>query len=397
MAGVIILFTKKYAPKKLADILGNDEQREKIKQWILNWMHNKKKKALLIYGPPGIGKTAIAYALRDEFDLELIEMNASDFRNRDSIERVLASASSAGSLFERKKVLLIDDVDALQSVDRGGAGAIAKIIKENSCPIIATATNAWDKKIAAVRTECELMEFKKVSKSSIKTLLENIIEKEKMHINDEMLDRIAESGGDVRAAMNDLQGNISNTRDREKDIFERVRIIFKSKSYFDAKRAFDGDIDYNLLKLWVDENIPNEYEKEYDVANAYNSLSRADVFEGRIRNSYWIYLKYCIDLITGGIALAKKETYHKFTRYQFPKYLREMSRTVAVRAMLKSIGKKIGAKVHVNRKTALDYLPLIKELGKKNQEELILIYGFEEEEIAFIMERSLDDIKNGKK
>jgi len=96
MAGVIMLFTKKYAPKKLADILGNDEQREKIKQWILNWMHNKKKKALLIYGPPGIGKTAIAYALRDEFDLELIEMNASDFRNRDSIERVLASASSAG-------------------------------------------------------------------------------------------------------------------------------------------------------------------------------------------------------------------------------------------------------------------------------------------------------------
>ncbi len=392
-----MILTQKYAPKKLADMIGNEEQREKIRQWILNWLNNKKKKPLLIYGTTGIGKTSIAHVLSNEFDLELVEMNASDFRNRAGIERVLASASSASSLFERKKILLIDDVDALQSVDRGGAGAIAKIAKENNYPIIMTATNAWDKKISTVRVECELLEFKKISKASIKNMLKKISEKEKMDVSEEIIEAISESGGDVRSAINDLQARTSSSRDREKDIFERVRIIFKSKNYIEAKRAFEGDVDYNLLKLWIDENIPNEYEKETDIARAYNTLSRADIFEGRIKNSYWAYLKYCIDLVTAGIALSKKEPYYKFTKYAFPKYLREMSKTVAIRAMLKSIGKKIGARVHANRKESALFIPLLKELGKGKEEKMMEFYSFTEDELAFIMEKSVDEIKNGKK
>lgn len=392
-----MLLTQRYAPKKLSDFVGNEEPREKIRQWILNWLSNKKKKALLVYGPPGIGKTAIAYALCNEYDLELVEMNAGDFRNREGIERVLASASNVQSLFGRKKIFLIDDADALQSVDRGGAAAIVRIIKENSYPIIVTATDAWDKKIAAIRTECELLEFKKVSKTSIKSLLKRIAEAEGIAASEDMLERMADSGGDVRSAVNDLHAQVFSARDRERDIFERVRIIFKSKTCSDAKKAFEGDIDYGLLKLWVDENIPNEYEAITEITAAYDMLSRADIFEGRIRNSYWGYLKYCIDFITAGVAIAKKEPYRKFTRYAFPRYLREMSRTVARRAMLKSIGLKIGARVHANRRDALAYIPLIRETGKNREKKLMGFYGFEEDELAFIMEKSIDELNLGQK
>jgi replication factor C large subunit len=174
-------------------------------------------------------------------------------------------------------------------------------------------------------------------------------------------------------------------RDREKDILERLLKVFKSMTYVDAKKAVEGDVDYNLLKLWIDENIPFEYEKPEEIAAAYNWFSRADVFEGRIRGSYWDYLKYLLDLMTTGVALAKKGCYYKFTKYQFPKYLRAMAQTVERRALLKSIGKKIGAKTHDSWRFALSYLPIMKEVSKKRKEEFADFYGFDEDEVAFVM------------
>ena len=110
-----MLLTQKYVPKKLSDIIGNEECIEKIKLWMLNWLRKERKKPLLIYGPPGIGKTSIGYVLRSEFDLELIEMNASDLRNKANIEKIMNATTLAGSLSGKKRILLIDDIAPSQS------------------------------------------------------------------------------------------------------------------------------------------------------------------------------------------------------------------------------------------------------------------------------------------
>ena len=236
--------------------------------------------------------------------------------------------------------------------------------------------------------------MKKVGKVSIRKLLEHIAKAEKLAISEEKIQTIAENaGGDVRAALNDLQSLAPATRTHEKDIFQIVRGILKAETYADAKQAIRGDIDYDFLKLWVDENIPNEYTRPEDVAAAYDSLSKADVFDGRIRKTHWKLLKYSIDLSTAGVALAKKGVYRHFTKYSFPSYLRNMARTRERRAMLKSIGRKIGARVHVGGKEALVYLPLIKQHGKKHAAEIMDFYELDEDEMAFIMETSVSRIK----
>jgi replication factor C large subunit len=393
-----MLLTQKYSPKKLDDMIGNDEQRGRVRQWMLNWISGKKQRALLVYGPTGIGKTASAMAVAKEYDLDLIEMNASELRNKSRIERVLHGATMAGSLTGNGKLLLIDDVDALAGrKDFGGAGAISKILAESACPIIVTATDIWDKNLTGIRTECEIVEMKKVSKPAIRKLLMRVVETEKIDAKAELLELIAEnSAGDVRAALNDLQAMGSGFRDREKDIFNRVRSIFKAKDYAEAKEAVSGDIDYEILKLWMDENIPYEYLKKEDLALAYNWLSRADIFDGRIRKSNWKFLKYSIDLSTVGVSLAKAEPYRSFTKYSFPSYLREMSRSVARRMILKKIGLKIGHKVHANRKESLDYVPLIQDQGKVEPDAVANYYEFEEEELAFIMETSPGKVRKKK-
>jgi replication factor C large subunit len=389
-----MLLTEKYRPKKIDDMIGNDEARSKIKQWMLNWIKGNKRKPLLVYGPPGTGKTTIPYALKNEFDLDIVEMSGNSLRDKNRIDKILGGATLAMSIFERMTIILIDDIDILTKNDRGAVGEITKYLRDKRKPILLTAGDAWDKKLAPIRTECEMIQMKRINKSSIAKLLIQIAKEEK--IEDKYIPEIAENcNGDVRSAINDLHAKHSSMRDVDQDIFQRVRDIFKASTYKEAKLAVSGDIDYNLIKLWVDENIPNEYTDKLDIANAYNYLSRADMFEGRIRNSSWGYLKYVIDLSTIGVSLAKKEVYRKFTKYEFPKYLRYMAQSVQRRALLKAIGLKIGKVTHTNRKDALNYLFLIQELGKtkENQDKLMDMYLFEEEELAFILETSVSKIK----
>jgi replication factor C large subunit len=391
-----MLLTDKYAPKKLDDLLGNDEARARVRQWVLNWIAGRKQRPLLLHGPAGVGKTGTACALAKEFELDLIEMNASELRNKTRIEKVLHGATMAGSLTGNNKLLLIDDADAFQGrKDFGGAGAVARILAECACPIIVTATGVWDKNFSSIRSECELLEMKKVSRPAIRRMLERIADAEKLPAGAELLEKIVDNcAGDVRSALNDLQALNIGVRDREKDVFNRIRLIFKAKDIKEVQEATRGDLDYESIKLWIDENIPVEFTKPADLALAYHYLSRSDIFDGRIRKSNWKYLRYAIDMGTIGVSMSKDEPYRVFTKYAFPNYLREMSRSVARRAMLKAIGLKIGSHVHANRRDALEYLPLIREMGRKSQDAVAVHYGFDEEETAFIMETSPGKVRS---
>jgi len=389
----------KYAPKKLEELVGNQEKMEHIRQWALQWLSGKRRKPLLVWGPPGIGKTSVAQALSLQYDLDLIEMNASELRNRDRVERILGNVSLGGSLFGRGKLVLIDDVDVLAGkADYGGAAAIVSFLSECAIPAIVTATDIWDKKLSAIRNECEAVELKRINKVSVRNLLEHVAKAESLQLTTEQLDAIAENAeGDVRAALNDLQGSAPTKRTREKDVFQMVRGVLKAETYAAAREAVSGELDYDFLKLWIDENIPYEYERVEEVAAAYDSLSMADVFDGRIRKTNWQLLKYSIDLTTAGVALAKVHAYHKFTKYNFPGYLRAMSITMQRRAMLKSIGVKIGKVVHSNRRDSLEYLPLLRSLGPKHAEELTALYDFSEDELAYILETSVSRVSKAKK
>ncbi|HSB47770.1 MAG TPA: replication factor C large subunit [Candidatus Bilamarchaeum sp.] len=391
----MMLLTNKYAPKKLGEILGNTEKIEYVRQWMLQWMSGKSRKPLLVWGPPGVGKTGLAYALGAEYGLDIVEMNASELRNKGRVERVLGGSSLAGTLFGRMRLVLIDDADVLAGrKDSGGGTAIKNFLAESNCPTIVTATNAWEKDLSPIRSECELVELKRINKLSVKKHLDQVSRAEKLDLPAERLEAIAErSHGDMRAALNDLQRLGPSDRVAEKDIFEVVRGVLKADTYSGAKEAVGSSVDYDLLKLWIDENIPYEYEKPEEIAAAYDSLSKADVFDGRIRKQNWVLLKYSIDLATAGVALAKAAPYRKFTKYNFPTWLRAMSQSMERRNMLKSIGTKIGRKVHANRRDALEYLPLLKDFGSKNSQQLMDFYELSEEELAFILETSVSRVK----
>src|SRR3989338_520649 len=288
----------KYRNKSYSNVIGQDSAIKKLNDFVVNFKRQKKKAALLC-GPSGVGKTCAVHALAKDLNLEILEVNASDVRNAEQINSVIGSASGQMSLFSRGKIILVDEVDGLSGMnDRGGLQAIIGIIEKTSFPLILTATNVWDYKFNNLRKNCEMIEFEPLDHDSLSNILKMVCDKENIKYDEEVIKGLARrAGNDARAAINDLQtltieaGTLTkesleslSERNKTDTIINGLLKIFKSTDPKIAIAAFDNvneDLDEQLL--WLDENLPREYTNPEDLAKAYDKLSKADVFSRRIR------------------------------------------------------------------------------------------------------------------
>lgn len=397
-----MLWCIKHAPKNLDGIAGNETVVSEAKRWGIEWNRGKRERPLLLCGPAGVGKTALAYALAASMGWNVVETNASDLRNKDAVQRVAGLAAAGETLFGDRRLILVDEADGLQSADRGGAGAVAAMLRGATQPVVLTANDLWAPALAYIRALCRPLEMRRLNARSIEAVLHRIAHGEGIEAEPDALALIAKRcEGDLRSAINDLQASaeglksltaehvVAGERNRQKSIFDAMKAVFKSGTYAEARAALEGvDEQPEFVMRWVEENIPHEYEKPEDIADAFNALSKGDVFMGRItRRQHWGFLKYAIDLSTAGVALAKREPYRKFVKYNFPSIIRRYSATKERRAMQKALGRLIGRRCHVSSKDAQLYLPMLKALFAKKGSAVALsrYFAFEAEEIAFVM------------
>lgn len=369
------MFTVKYKPKNLKEFVDQVEALDKFLNWIRKW---KRGKALLFYGKPGTGKTALLGAYANEKNLDLIEMNASDFRAASQIDDVLGRSVLQAPLFKKGKIFLIDEIDGLAGrEDLGGVGAIIEIIKISRYPIILTANNPFDPKLRSLRQYCQLVPFKKIYVWDIVKRLGYICEKEGIKADSNVLRQIASrSEGDLRSAISDLESvsqgkkeilesdlDALGYREREISIFDVLKIVFKTQTALAAKLAINNiGMDPDEIFWWIENNVANEYEESEEIAKAFDALSLADLFrqKGSSRRN-WRMNAYMIDLMTAGVAVAKREMYRKFTRYQYPQKIITLGRTKGVRADTKKIMLLLSKQLHCStRKIRLNFLPFIK-------------------------------------
>src|SRR3989344_1961165 len=167
-------FCEKYRAKCFADVKGQDIAIDKIKAFIKRF---PLRKAMLVFGPTGTGKTSLAHALASETKSEIFELNASDLRNRAMLESVLKPAIEQQSLFSKNKIILVDEVDGIVG-DGGGLAELLVLIEKTSFQIIITANNIWNQKFNLLRQKCELVELKEVNYETIFKILDSIAEKE---------------------------------------------------------------------------------------------------------------------------------------------------------------------------------------------------------------------------
>lgn len=359
-------WVEKYRPKKTDEIIAQSQNISKLIKFVRQY-DAQKKKAALLYGDAGCGKTSSVYTIAKEYGFELIEINASDERNKTEIENKMSSVMGQQSLFFSSKIILMDEIDGISSMhDKGGLTALAKIIEKSNFPIIMTANNPWDKKFSTLRKKSLVLEYKPLELDQVCGILKNISDNEKVDINDDAINFLArKNNGDLRSAINDLQSlsGISKkiTIDEINDLGERdyteslpraLIKVFKSKKIDVVVSAFENIIEnQDDIIFWIDENIPKEYEKIKDIKNAFRELARADVFRKRIRKwQYWRFMVYINLYLSIGIALSKEKKYNKFVQYVPTTRILKMWMANNKYGKRKEISRKISDMTHTSQK-----------------------------------------------
>ncbi len=379
----------KYKPECFADVKGQAQAIEKINFFFKNF---PKKKALILHGPAGTGKTTLAYVLAKETESEILEVNASDLRNRENLSKVIGAAGKQESLTNKNKVLLVDEVDGISGYyDRGGMQELISLIDETNFPIIMTANDIWDKKFSELRKKAELVELKELGYRTISEVLKKVAESEKLELTSDILASIAvKARGDLRAALNDLQSINQETahedigeRDKEEKIFNVLKQVFKNMPNPEMLELYDKThMSLDEIFLWIEENIPLEY-KGAELEKAFNALSLADVFRGRVhRQQHWRFLIYQNLLLSAGVSASKKSPRTGFTMYKRPSRILKIWMVNQKNKYKKSIAVKYARFCHVGVKRAMQEFFLIK--NQINNEEMIHKLRLEPEEIEFL-------------
>lgn len=402
-----IEWAEKYRPRTLGDVVGNRKAVQDLRKWAEEWQSGiPEKRAVILYGPAGIGKTSSAHALAGDMEWEVIELNASDQRTAGVIEKIAGSAASMNTFFGGKRLIILDEADNLHgTADRGGMRAISGIIKSTLQPIILIANDIYGL-TPTVRNICLEIKFGSVQSRSMVPALKKVCESEGVSCSQEAVLQIAENaGGDFRSAINDLQAaangkkaleaeDISTAgRDVKENIFKAMQKIFKST---DCKRALESayglDESPEDLVHWIDENLPIQYARKdgdlEDIKTGFGYLSKADIYLGRVkkRQNYRMW-RYASMLMVCGAALSKTRPYPGFIKYQQPSLWRRLGQTRSRRDMRDNIASKIGEhsfeSMHYSRNNLLGFYSILLK-DEASAVELTANLGLELEELMYL-------------
>ena len=225
------LWTVKYAPTATSMICGNKAQVEKLQAWLRAWSVNVKSnfkkpgkdgwgvfRAMILHGPPGIGKTTAAHLAAKLEGYDIRESNASDTRSKKLVETGLKGVLDTTSLLgyfagdgkevesEKKRlVLIMDEVDGMSAGDRGGVGALAAVCRKTNIPIILICN---DRKLPKMKPFDHVtfdLPFRRPTVDQIRQRIMTICFREKLKIPPNVVNALIEgSHADIRQVINML-------------------------------------------------------------------------------------------------------------------------------------------------------------------------------------------------
>ncbi|MRX55889.1 AAA family ATPase [Bacillus idriensis] len=237
-------------PENIDEIIGQEHLVGKGKM-IERMVKAKHLSSMILYGPPGIGKTSIATAIAGSTNTAFRKLNAV-VNNKKDMEIVAEEAKMSG-----KVILILDEVHRL---DKAKQDFLLPYLEDGKIILIgATTSNPYHAINPAIRSRCQIFELKPLEAADIKTALERALKDEKKGlgnyravISEEALMHFASScAGDVRSALNALElAVISSDPDENGEIhvtLETAEECLQKKSFVHDK---DGDAHYDVLSAF---------------------------------------------------------------------------------------------------------------------------------------------------
>ena len=385
------MWSEKYRPQIISDMVGNEEARAAIIEWFVKW--KKGTKPLLLVGPPGIGKTTIAYLVAKQFGYDMIGLNASDVRSKSRINEILMPVLGNVSVLGTP-MIFVDEVDGIHGRgDYGGASALVDILKEPTVPIVLAANSDDSDKMKSIKKVVKTIQFKKIPPRLLRVYLENILKKQSAKLSPGSLIKVIDkSKGDIRSMINLTQSLETGFNPQTDQSFESVNVedgvnaFFKANSIEEARGVlYSMQIDpREKINAFYSSIITSELDTQ-TLAKYLEIISTADMLFGRImKTQNWRLLRYLNDTL---IKLYQNDDRIRYAKYNLSWPL--LNRIRWDGAKIKSLSNVMARKLHLSSSSFVTLcLPYVLFCIKNKTLELEL-----EETFGDIIEKEIELLK----
>jgi len=361
-------WTEKYRPQTTKDIQGNNKNVKTLKKWIKNFSSDETGGKLL-HGAPGVGKSSTVQAIANEFDMNLLEINASDARRTDEVAE-FAHEARMQTIDGEHQIVMLDEIDSMSG--RSNLRPLYELLEDAPNPIVCICNELYQVP-NGVKDRCEEMKFN-LGTRSIKAKLKKIIKKEDLDVGAATLSQLAQRES-LRDAIQDLQlimdTDVSedevqslktDNRDYEQSVFDEVENTLKARE--DELDSLNSAETPDSMTLWLDQNMRGMWEMT-EAMVGWDTLSRSDKYLGRTSGDDYRWWKYTGMLNEQLARLRLSEPYDGYTKTQRPEKFKRRRHTGDVQSLYEKLS---GRDVDVFRMGAsfrdfrMYHLKILKEL-----------------------------------
>ena len=268
-------------------LLNRQKLEETFRNAIDHFEKNKKdqlvKRGIYLYGPPGCGKTIFVEKILKNMNYDIIKYDAGDVRNKsivDNITKHNMSDKNVLSLFQKKTkklVIMMDELDGMNSGDKGGINTLIKLIrpkktkkqkKEESTmiPIVCIGSCHVDKKIKEMIKICVSIKLELPTRSEINKIIDILMPKLENELKEKMITYI---DGDLRKLKstydiyknqesilkNQLIQNMFQQKNYNEDVKNIIRKLLNNKYSLSQHNEVMNETDRTSVGLLYHENI----------------------------------------------------------------------------------------------------------------------------------------------
>lgn len=305
-----MIWSDKYRPVLVGQMVGNENARADVVRWLARWRPGTRP--VLLVGPPGIGKTTMAFLLAEQFGYDMVGLNASDVRNKSKINEMLEPVLGNLAVTGKPVLIFIDEVDGIHGrSDYGGASALVEILKKrSSVPIILAANDDSADKLKPIKKVVSVIQFRRVPPRLLRAYLEHILRREDAKTPDSPATKITygvlvkiinRSKGDIRSMINLAQSYATGFNPATETPDDMLTSEHAIAAFFTAESAAEAFAVLRHMQSDPREKINAFYSSvitstglEPDASAALlGVISDADVLYGRIlRTQNWRLLRY---------------------------------------------------------------------------------------------------------